>query len=73
MGDHVVLRFPFNDPDKPEVVDVLANVPVDWEKYLKKIADKEGRYIPANILYDKDYYHPESMEKIYKRTERDSE
>ena len=76
MGDHVVLRFPFDDPDKPEVVDVLANVPVDWKKYLKGKADeiqKEGRYIPANILYDKDYYFPESMEKIHKRAEKDSE
>ena len=55
------MRFPFDDPEKPEVVEVLANVPIDWKKYLKKKVTevkKEGRYIVANILYRDKYYHP---------------
>lgn len=76
MGDHVILRFPFDDPDNPEVVDVLANVLVHWKKYLKETAHKikkPGRYIASNILYDDEYYYPESMEKDHKKIERESE
>lgn len=76
MGDHVILRFPFDNPEKPEVIEVLANVPTNWKDYLKKKAKeikKEGRYIVTNILYDDEYYYPESMEAIYKKVEKESE
>ncbi len=78
MGDHVILRFPLDDPDNPEVVDVLANVPVHWQKYLKDKANehkKPGRYIVSNLLYDEDteYYYPESIKKKHRKTEKDSE
>jgi len=75
MSDHVILRFPFDDPDNPEVVDVLANVPVHWKKYLKERArtvKKPGRYIVSNILYDEEYYYPESMRKKHKKNEKAS-
>ena len=76
MGDWIILRFPFDDPENPEVIEVLANAPNDWEKYLKKKAEeikKEGRYIVANILYDDEYYYPESMKKVHERVEKESE
>ena len=76
MGDYVILLFPFDDPDNPEVVDVLANVPNNWKKYLKKKAHKikkHGRYIVANILYDDEYYFPESMKKVHEKVEKESE
>ena len=76
MGDYVILRFPFDNPDNPEVVDVLANVPVHWKKYLKDKANKikkPGRYIVSNILYDNEYYYPESIKKDHKKTEKESE
>ena len=76
MGDHVILRFPLDDPDNPEVVDVLANVPVHWKKYLKDKAHeikKPGRYIVSNILYDEEYYYPESIKKKHKKVEKESE
>jgi len=76
MGDWIILRFPFDDPENPEVIEVLANAPNDWKKYLKKKAEeikKEGRYIVANILYDDEYYYPESMKKVHERVEKESE
>lgn len=76
MGDWVILRFPFDDPGKPEVIEVLANMPTNWKKYLKKKTErikKEGRYIVANILYDNEYYYPESMKKIHEKLEKESE
>lgn len=77
MGDWVILRFPFDDPEKPEVIKVLANIPHDWKKYLKKKAEevkKEGRYIAAHVLYHKaEYFYPESMKKVHERVEKESE
>jgi hypothetical protein len=76
MGDWIILRFPFDDPENPEVIEVLANVPTNWKEYLKKKAEeikKEGRYIVANFLYDNEYYYPASMEKIHKKVEKESE
>jgi len=73
MGDNIILRFPFNDPQKPEIIEVLANVPTNWREYLKRKAKKykkKGRYIVANILYNKEYYYPESMKKIHKKAEK---
>jgi len=75
MGDWVILRFPFDDPKKPEVIEVLANVPNHWKEYIKKKAKeigREGRYIVANILYDNEYYYPESMKKIHEKVEKES-
>ena len=76
MGDWIILRFPFNNPEKPEVIEVLANVPTNWKEYLKKKAqetNKQGRFIVANILYDDEYYYPESMKKTHKKVEKESE
>jgi len=64
MSDWIILRFPFDDPQKPEMIEVLANVPMDWKKYLKKKArevKKEGRYIVADLLYKDEYYSPGTM------------
>ncbi|HID31665.1 MAG TPA: hypothetical protein EYP19_16915 [Desulfobacterales bacterium] len=76
MTDWVILRFPFDNPERPEVIEVLANVPIDWKQYLKKKAgevDKEGRYVIANILYEYEYFYPEAMEEIYKKVEKESQ
>lgn len=73
MGDWVILRFPLDDPEKPEVVEVLANAPIKWKQYLKNKANKikkKGRYIVTNILYDQEYYYPESLKKRYKKVEK---
>lgn len=75
MGDHIILRFPFNNPENPEIVEVLANVPNNWKKYLKKKAHevkKHGRYIVANILYENEYYFPESKKRVHKEVEKES-
>lgn len=76
MSDWVILRFPFDQPDKPEVVEVLANVPLNWNKFLKEKAirlKKEGRYIVANLLYGKEYYYPESKKQQQQKVEKDSQ
>ncbi len=43
MSNFLIIRIPFNKPDKPEIVEFLANVPIDWKKYLKEVAQKEKR------------------------------
>ena len=76
MSDFLVIRIPFNKPDKPEIVKFLPNVPINWKKYLKEIAikeKKEGRYLVANLKYDLDYFYPEKNKKRYKRLEKRSE
>jgi len=53
MGDWVILRFPFDNPEKPEVIEVLANVPTNWQEYLKKKAEeikKDGRYYSCKYI-----------------------
>ena len=73
MSDWVIIRIGLEDPEDIELVQMMANVPIDWKKYIKKIAVKEGRYVPAKILYQHDYFKPESSERIYRQTEEDSE
>ena len=75
MGDWIILRFPLDNPEKPEVIEVLANAPSNWKLYLKKKAKeikKKGRYIVSNILYGKEYYYPQKMKKIHEKIERKS-
>ena len=55
MTDWVILRFPLEEPEKPEVIEVLANVPENWKAYLEKTANrtkKKGRYLVASIKYN---------------------
>ena len=76
MSDFLVIRIPFNKPNKPEIVKFLPNVPINWRKYLKELAKKEkkeGRYIVANLKYDLDYFYPEKKKKVYKKTEKRTE
>ena len=76
MSDWLVLRFPPNKPDKPEVVEVLANVPINWKAFLAqkaKALKRKGRYLAANILYEDEYFYPESEKKAYKSVEKNSE
>ena len=76
MSDYLVIRIPFNKPFKPEIVEFLAVVPIDWKKYLKEIAEKEkkdGRYIVANLKYDLDYFYPEKEKEMYESTEKRTE
>ena len=76
MSDWLVLRFPLDEPDDPEVVEVLAEVPVDWAAFLKHKAHqikKPGRYLAADILYGIDYYYPESSRIVYEKVEKDSQ
>jgi hypothetical protein len=76
MSDFLIIRIPFNKPDKPEIVKFLTNVPIHWKKYLKEVAKKEkkaGRYLVANLKYELDYFYPRNKEKAYKKTERKTE
>ncbi len=76
MSDYLIVRIPFNKPDRPEIVEFLSNVPIDWKKYLKEVAEKEkkdGRYIVTNLKYDLDYFYPKKKEQIYRETEKRTE
>ncbi len=76
MSDWLTIRIPFNKPDKPEIIEILADVPLNWKKYLRQMANKTkkaGRYLAANILYNVgEAFYPESTEKEYKQTEKKS-
>lgn len=76
MSDWLVVRIPFNKPSQPEIVEVLADIPLDWKKYLLQIANKTkraGRYLVANILYNVgEAFYPKSAEKEYKQMEKKS-
>ena len=76
MSDYLIIRIPFNKPSKPEIVEFLAVVPIDWKKYLKEVAEKEkkdGRYIVANLKYDLDYFYPEKKKEMYESREKRTE
>jgi hypothetical protein len=76
MSDFLVIRIPFNKPDKPEIIKFLPNIPINWKKYLKGIAKKEkkeGRYLVANLKYDLDYFYPERKKKSYKKLKKRTE
>lgn len=76
MSDYLIIRIPFDKPNKPEIVEFLSDVPIDWKKYLKEVAKKEkkdGRYVVANLKYDLDYFYPEKKEQIYRETEKRTE
>ena len=75
MGDWLVVYFNKDNPKKGELVDILANVPLDWEPYLKKVAEeygKSGRYIPAFIMYNQQIYHPPELKEMYEAQEKKS-
>jgi len=76
MSDYLVIRIPFDKPNKPEIVEFLSAVPIDWKEYFKGVAKKEkkdGRYVVANLKYDLDYFYPQKKEHIYKHTEKRTE
>jgi len=76
MSDFLVIRIPFDKPDKPEIVKFLPNVPINWKKYLEETAKKEkkeGRYLVANLKYDLDYFYPSRRKKSYKKIEKRTE
>ena len=75
MGDWAIIRLDVNNPEEGELVKIIANVPLDWNKYLTQVIKehgKEGRYLPVYIMYDKEKYHPESLKDLYEQVERDS-
>lgn len=76
MSDFLIIRIPLDDPSKPEIVEFLANVPINWKKYLKQVAKRErkkGRYLVANLEYDLDYFYPKKEEKIFEKVEQVTE
>ena len=76
MSDYLVIRIPFDKLNKPEIVEFLSTIPIDWKKYLKEVAEKEkkdGRYVVANLKYDLDYFYPEKKKEIYRETEKRTE
>jgi len=75
MGDWAVLRLDLDSPDDSELVKIVANVPLDWRKYLEKVSKEvgvNGRYVAANILYNEDVYLPEGMRRFYECVEEES-
>lgn len=41
MSDWLIVRIPFDDPQNPEIIEVLSNVPINWKDYLEKVAKKQ--------------------------------
>lgn len=76
MSDWIVIRIPYDKPNQPEIVEILADIPLSWKKYLHRVAKrtkKSGRYLAANILYNEgDAFYPEKTAKDYHRTEKES-
>jgi len=75
MGDWAVLRLDLDNPDESELVKIVANVPLNWQKYLKTVSEEvglKGRYVAANILYSRGVYYPEDMKGIYELVEKES-
>lgn len=76
MSDWLVIRIPYDKPNRPEIIEILANVPLNWKKYLHQIAKKtkkSGRYLVANILYNEgEAFYPEEAAKDYQETEKES-
>ena len=73
MSDWVIIRIDLEDPDEVEAIKMVANVPADWKKYMKKLAKKDGRYVVSKLLYELNYFKPESAMIIHKRIEKESE
>ena len=76
MGDYAILRINIENPDESELVKIIANVPLNWTKYLKQVAEEtgiNGRYVAATILYDNDYFLPESVRESYELVEKSSD
>lgn len=76
MSDWLIVRISDNNPNKVEVVEVLANVPSNWKRYLQKVAKQKkkcGRYIAANLLYGQgDAFYPSRLKKKIRKTEKQS-
>lgn len=76
MSDWLIVRIPFDDPEKVEVVKQLSNVPLNWKDYLEKIAKrtkKPGRYVVTNILYQEgEAFFPQNKKVEYQKTEKES-
>ena len=76
MSDWLIIRIPLNNPNKIEVVDVLPNVPIKWQDYLDKVAEREkkpGRYLVANTLYKEgEAFYPPKKRRKYHQTEKNS-
>ncbi|OGK41495.1 hypothetical protein A2954_00645 [Candidatus Roizmanbacteria bacterium RIFCSPLOWO2_01_FULL_37_12] len=73
MSDYLIIRIPFDNPSKPEIIEFLANVPLDWKKYLIQVANrvqKKGRYVVANLEYDFDHFYPAKKEATFKKVEK---
>jgi len=72
MSDWIVALIPFKgNPDDIEIVEVLANPPLNWKKFLKELSSKtkkRGRYVVFSAHYDLDYYYPPSLKKKYEQT-----
>ena len=68
--------IPFDKPNQPEAVEMLADVPLSWKKYLGQVAKKTkkpGRYLAANILYNEgESFYPNAVTKHYHQTEKES-
>ncbi|MCP6719521.1 MAG: hypothetical protein KJI71_04835 [Patescibacteria group bacterium] len=50
MSDYLVIRIPLDKPDKPEIIEFLSAVPIDWKKYLKEVAEKEKKMVGILLL-----------------------
>ncbi len=76
MSDWIVIRIPFDKPNKPEIVESLADIPLNWKKYLSQVAEKTkktGRYLVANIMYNEgEAFYPKTIAKDYHQTEKES-
>ena len=76
MSDWIVIRTPFDKPNKPDIIEILAEVPLDWKKYLRRVANKTkkaGRYLAANLLYNEgEAFYPKTTAKNYHQTEKES-
>jgi len=72
MTDWIIALIPFDgNPDDIQIVEVLANPPLNWKKFLKELANKtkkKGRYVVFSAHYNLDYYYPPSMKKKYRKT-----
>jgi len=71
ITDWIVALIPFEgDPDDIEIIEVLANPPLNWKKFLKELANKtkkKGRYLVFSAHYDMDAYYPQNLKKKYKK------
>jgi len=79
LSDWAIIRLDLDDPDKGELVTIVANAPLNWKQYMQDKASQSGkyvvagRYIVAKLLYGLEYYAPEEMEQQHKQAESDAE